>query len=141
MKNTWKIAMILALTLCLIAAFVACGSNDEDGYVYVTDSDGEIRYDEENKPGVSNLINIYGALKGLSTEQVEKTFEGLRYGDFKMAVGEACVETLTPIRLKYEELMADKAYLNEIFKKNALRAGAYATETLEDVYKKVGFVL
>ncbi len=107
----------------------------------VTDSDGEIRYDEENKPGVSNLINIYGALKGLSTEEVEKAFAGLRYGDFKMAVGEACVETLNPIRARYEELMADKDYLDGIFKQNALRAGAYAEKTLKDVYEKVGFVL
>lgn len=107
----------------------------------VTDSDGEIRYDEENKPGVSNLINIYGALKGLSTEEVEKAFAGLRYGDFKMAVGEACVETLNPIRARYEELMADKGYLDGIFKQNALRAGAYAEKTLKDVYEKVGFVL
>lgn len=107
----------------------------------VTDSDGEIRYDEENKPGVSNLINIYGALKGLSTEEVEKAFAGLRYGDFKMAVGEACVETLNPIRARYEELMADKGYLDGIFKQNALRAGAYAEKTLKDVYEKVGFVI
>ncbi len=107
----------------------------------VTDSDGEIRYDEENKPGVSNLINIYGALKGLSTEEVEKAFASLRYGDFKMAVGEACVETLNPIRARYEELMADKGYLDGIFKQNALRAGAYAEKTLQDVYEKVGFVL
>ncbi|MBR5500519.1 MAG: tryptophan--tRNA ligase [Clostridia bacterium] len=107
----------------------------------VTDSDGEIRYDEENKPGVSNLINIYGALKGLSTEEVEKAFAGLRYSDFKMAVGEACVETLNPIRARYEELMADKGYLDGIFKQNALRAGAYAEKTLKDVYEKVGFVL
>lgn len=107
----------------------------------VTDSDGEIHYDEENKPGVSNLINIYGALKGLSTEEVEKAFAGLRYGDFKMAVGEACVETLNPIRARYEELMADKGYLDGIFKQNALRAGAYAEKTLTDVYEKVGFVL
>ncbi|MBP3391256.1 MAG: tryptophan--tRNA ligase [Clostridia bacterium] len=107
----------------------------------VTDSDGEIRYDEENKPGVSNLINIYGALKNLSTEEVEKAFSGLRYGDFKTAVGEACVETLTPIRARYEELMADKGYLDGIFKENAVRAGAYAEKTLKDVYAKVGFVL
>lgn len=107
----------------------------------VTDSDGEIRYDEENKPGVSNLINIYGALKGLTTEEVEQTFAGLRYGDFKMAVGEACVETLNPIRARYEELMADKGYLESIFKQNALRASAYAEQTLKDVYGKVGFVL
>ncbi len=107
----------------------------------VTDSDGEIRYDEVNKPGVSNLINIYGALKGLSTEAVEQTFAGSRYGDFKMAVGEACVETLTPIRLRYEELMADRGYLDGIFHQNALRAQAYADQTLQDVYQKVGFVL
>lgn len=107
----------------------------------VTDSDGEIRYDEENKPGVSNLINIYGALKGMSTEEVERVFVGSRYGDFKTAVGEACVETLNPIRMRYEELMADRGYLDEIFRKNAVRAGEYAAETLGDVYQKVGFVI
>lgn len=106
----------------------------------VTDSGNEIRFDPENKPGISNLINIYGAVKGLGTEEVEKEFEGLRYGDFKMAVGNAVADELAPIKARYEEILKDKDYLNKILVKNAEIAKERASVSLKDVYKKVGFV-
>ena len=107
----------------------------------VTDSEAEVRYDEENKPGVSNLINIYGAVTDKSVSDVEKEFEGARYGDFKMAVGQAVIDALTPIREKYEQLMNDKAYLNSVLKSGREKASEIASATLYDVYEKVGFVV
>lgn len=107
----------------------------------VTDSEAEVRYDEENKPGVSNLINIYGAVTDKSVSDVEKEFEGARYGDFKMAVGQAVIDALTPIREKYEQLMNDKSYLNSVLKSGREKASEIASATLYDVYEKVGFVV
>ena len=106
----------------------------------VTDSGCEIKFDPENKPGISNLINIYGAVKGLTTADVEKEFEGSRYGDFKIAVGTAVAEELAPIKAKYDEFLKDKEYLNKILIKNAEIAREAASKTLKEVYKKVGFV-
>ena len=104
----------------------------------VTDSDSEIRYAEE-KPGVSNLIEIYGAVCGKSFEEVEKEFAGKGYGDFKLAVGEAVADLLTPLQTRFDELSKDKAYIDGIIKENAEKASYYATKTLRKVQKKVGF--
>lgn len=106
----------------------------------VTDSGSEIRYDETEKPGISNLINIYGAVKGLSTEEVEKAFTGLRYGEFKMAVGEAVADTLAPIKERYENYLQDQTYLDKLLRENAEIARDAAAKTLKDVYEKVGFI-
>ena len=104
----------------------------------VTDSEARIRYCEE-QPGVSNLIEIYGAGTGKSFEEVEKEFEGKGYGDFKLAVGEAVADLLTPLQSRFNELSADKAYIDKIIKDNAEKADYYATKTLRKVQKKVGF--
>ncbi|MBP5781163.1 MAG: tryptophan--tRNA ligase, partial [Clostridia bacterium] len=106
-----------------------------------TDSEAEVRYDEENKPGVSNLINIYASVTDKSVPDVEKEFEGARYGEFKMAVGQAVIDALTPVREKYEELMGDKGYLEKVLKEGREKASAIASVTLRDVYEKVGFVV
>jgi len=106
----------------------------------VTDSEAVIRYDEENKPGISNLMNIYASVTGKSFEDIELEFEGKGYGDFKKAVGEAVIETLRPIQEKHKELMANKDYLNEVMKSGAETAGRLANRTLRKVYKKVGLV-
>lgn len=106
----------------------------------VTDSGSEVRFDEESKPGISNLIKIYASVRNLSIEEVEKEFCNSRYGDFKLAVGTAVAEELTPIKMKYEELMRDKPYLDKILQANAERAGVLAVPTIDDVYRKVGFV-
>lgn len=107
----------------------------------VTDSGCEIVYDEVNKPGISNLINIYASINDISREDVMKEFEGKRYGDFKAAVGTAVADALSPIQKKYNEYISDKAYLDSIFKKNAEIAGENARKTLKEVYEKVGFIV
>lgn len=107
----------------------------------VTDSEACVRYDEENKPGVSNLINIYGAVTGKTVQEVEKIFGNARYGEFKTAVGEAVAECLRPVRERYSELVRDRDYLDKVMKQGAEKAGAIASVTLKDVYEKVGFVV
>ncbi len=104
----------------------------------VTDSEARIHYCEE-QPGVSNLIEIYGAVTGKTFEEVEKEFEGKGYGDFKLAVGEAVADLLTPLQTRFNELSQDKAYIDKIIKENGEKADYYATKTLRKVQKKVGF--
>ena len=107
----------------------------------VTDSDTQncVRFDKENKPGVSNLMNIYATLTGKSIPEIEQDFEGKGYGVFKPAVGDVVIEHLRPIREEAERLMKDKAYLNEVYLKGAEQASYIANKTLRKVYKKVGF--
>lgn len=104
----------------------------------VTDSDNEIRYATE-KPGISNLIDIYRATTGKSVEEVEKEFAGKGYGDFKLAVGESVVDVLKPLQDRVAELSKDKAYIDSIIKNNGERANYVATKTLRKVQKKIGF--
>ena len=108
----------------------------------VTDCDTErcVRYDPENKPGVAKLMSIYAAVTGKSFEEIEREFDGLGYGAFKPAVGEAVVETLRPIREEAGRIMKDKAYLEGLCKTGAERASYIANKTLRKVYKKVGLV-
>ncbi|MEG1241990.1 MAG: tryptophan--tRNA ligase, partial [Oscillospiraceae bacterium] len=106
----------------------------------VTDSETLVKFDPANKPGVSNLMTIYSVASGLSLPEIEAKFEGLGYGDFKPQVGEAVVELLRPIREEAERLMADKAYLETVYRDGAERAGKAANYTLRKVYKKLGFV-
>ena len=104
----------------------------------VTDSDSEVRYAAE-KPGISNLIDIYRATTGKSVEEVEKEFAGKGYGDFKLAVGESVVDVLKPLQERVADLSKDKAYIDSIIKNNAERANYVATKTLRTVQKKIGF--
>ena len=108
----------------------------------ITDSDTErcVRYDPENKPGVSNLMNIYSAVTGKSFDEIEREFDGKGYGAFKPAVGDAVIETLRPIREEAERMIADKAYLQQIYTEGAQKASCIARRTLRKVYKKVGLV-
>ena len=108
----------------------------------ITDSDTEncVRFDRENKPGVSNLMAIYSACTGKSYQEIEQEFAGCGYGKFKPAVGEAVVETLRPIREEASRIMKDKAYLEQVYRDGAEKAGYVAEKTLRKVYKKVGFV-
>lgn len=105
----------------------------------VTDSDTEVRFDVDNKPGVSNLMTIYSSITGQSMEAVQREFEGKGYGDFKLRVGEAVVEELRPLQARFKELSSDKAYIDSMIKKNAETANYLATKTLRKVQKKVGF--
>ena len=106
----------------------------------VTDSEACVRFDPAQKPGVSNLMQIYSVCTGKTFDAIETEFEGRGYGDFKSAVGEAVVETLRPIREETEHILADKAYLEGIYRTGAERAAYVAGKTLRKVYKKVGFV-
>ena len=105
----------------------------------VTDSDAEVRYSED-KPGVSNLMTIYRAFTGNSFEDIEKEFVGKGYGDFKVAVGEACADGLAPVREEFARLIADKAHLEEVMKTGADEAAYYARRTMSKVRRKLGFV-
>lgn len=106
----------------------------------VTDSEGIVRYDEENKPGVSNLMEIYGIITKKTIEEIEKEFEGTGYGVFKTAVAEAIIKELEPFHKKYNELIENPKYLQEIYDKGARKARSVASITLNDVYKKVGLI-
>lgn len=105
----------------------------------VTDSDAQIKYDPENKPGVSNLLTIYSVFAGKTVEQAEKEFAGVGYGEFKLAVGEAVADRLAPLQAEQAKLLADKAYLDGVLKKGADSAARTADRTLAKVYKKIGF--
>ena len=106
----------------------------------VTDSETCIRYDVKEKPGISNLMQIYSVATGKSFEEIEREFDGRGYGDFKTAAGEATVEMLRPIREEAERILKDKAYLEKVYKDGAEKAAYVANKTLRKVYKKIGFI-
>ncbi len=105
----------------------------------VTDSDAEIRFDPENKPGVSNLLSIIAALSGDSIEKVVDGLSGQGYGALKERVTDCVIATLEPLQTEHKKLMADKAYLQGILDENAARANALAQRTLNKVRRKVGY--
>ncbi len=105
----------------------------------VTDSDTQIRF-ADGKDGINNLMTIYSCFTGKTMEEIEKEFDGRGYGDFKSAVGEVCADALAPVRMEFDRLMADKAYLEEIMKNGAAEAAHFARETLSKVRRKIGFV-
>lgn len=104
----------------------------------VTDSENEVRYGED-KPGISNLLNIYCACTGKTIAEAEKEFSATGYGAFKTAVGEAVVAELEPVQKKIKELEQNKDYLNEVIRNGAERVGNLAAKTLTKVQKKIGF--
>ena len=104
----------------------------------VTDSDGTVAARAE-KPGVSNLMGIYGVLTDKTMEQIEEEFAGKGYGEFKSAVADALIATLEPLQQRYYALMKEKNELGAILKDGAERASRVANSTLRKVYKKVGF--
>jgi tryptophanyl-tRNA synthetase len=106
----------------------------------VTDCEAAVKFDQANKPGISNLLSIYCTATGKGIEEAEAEFADQGYGVFKPAVGEAVVELLRPIREEATRLMGDKAYLESIYKEGAQKASYVAEKTLRKVYKKVGFV-
>jgi tryptophanyl-tRNA synthetase len=106
----------------------------------VTDTDGEIRFDRDAKPGVSNLLSIYSALTGESIDSFATSLQGQGYGALKTAVADAVVATLDPIRLRAQELLADPAELDRLLAQGAAKANEIAERTLADVYDKLGFV-
>ena len=105
----------------------------------VTDLGCEVKYDEENKPGISNLIQIYCCMKDISIEEAEKRFVGYRYGDFKKAVADAVIEELEPFQARYREIIANKGY-EDALKKGAEKASKIANATLKRVQKAIGLL-
>ena len=106
----------------------------------VTDLDNEIRFDPENKPGVSNLLGIYSAVSGKSIESVVSELSGKGYGDLKSTVSDAVLAVIEPIRARANELLSDEAELDRLLAIGAERANARAQQTLADVYDKIGFI-
>lgn len=106
----------------------------------VTDTDGEIRFDREQKPGVSNLLGIFSAITGDSIPNLESRFAGQGYGALKGELAEVVVEHLTPIRERANELLNDKAQLDALLAVGAEKANAIAEQTLAKVYDRLGFV-
>ena len=104
----------------------------------VTDSEALVKYDVENKPGVSNLMSIYSAVTGKAFAEIENEFVGKGYGDFKEAVADAVIAELEPIQARYRQISADQAYLNEVMTKGAERAAKLAARTMSKVRRKVG---
>jgi tryptophanyl-tRNA synthetase len=124
----------------------------EQGTVYVLDEPDDIRRKfkravadsgreivrREDKPGISNLIEIMAVGRGVAPEEIEREFDGSGYGDFKTAVAEAVVDWLAPVRERYHELRGDEAELERILEKGAEKARAIAGPTLLDVRKAMG---
>ena len=106
----------------------------------VTDSENVVRYDVVNKPGISNLMSIYGAITGKNEKEIEKEFEGQGYGLFKMAVANAVIEKLKPIQQKYKELLDNPQYLEKIYSKGAENARLIASKTIDEVKEKIGIL-
>ena len=105
----------------------------------VTDSDGEIRFDPENTPGVSNLLSIMSALGAGSIESLCEELAGQGYGTLKARTTDAVIAALEPLQAEYKRLIADKGYLQGVLDENAKTANYLANKTLRKVQKKVGF--
>lgn len=105
----------------------------------VTDSLGVVNYTDD-QPGVKNLLNILSAIKGTSPEELVASYEGKGYAELKQDVAEAIVEELSPIQAKVKELLADKTYLESIYKQGAEKANYVANKVLRKMQKKIGFI-
>ena len=105
----------------------------------VTDSDAEIRFDPDNKPGVSNLLSIIAALNSQTPQEAAQELEGQGYGKLKERVADCVIATLEPLQSEHKRLMADKAYLQSVLDENAQIADHMARRTLNKVKRKIGF--
>ncbi|WP_187368236.1 tryptophan--tRNA ligase [Nonomuraea terrae] len=106
----------------------------------VTDTGSEVLFDEENKPGISNLLRIQSALTGTPIPELVARYEGQGYGTFKKDVAEAVVDAFTPIRERTEKLLSDEAELDRMLAIGARRASEVARQTMEMVRDRVGFL-
>lgn len=103
----------------------------------VTDLECEVRYDKENKPGISNLLTIYSCLKDITIEEAEKEFVGCNYGTFKRAVADVVCSTLETIQTRYNEIIAS-GIIDKVLEKGAQEASKIANETVLRVKKVIG---
>jgi tryptophanyl-tRNA synthetase len=106
----------------------------------VTDTDSEIRFDAENKPGVSNLLGIYSAVSGKSVKDLEAAFAGKGYGDLKTEVADAVIAVIEPIRQRATELLENTDELDSLLAAGSSRANELAEATLASVYDKIGLI-
>jgi tryptophanyl-tRNA synthetase len=106
-----------------------------------TDSGAEIKYDLENKPGVSNLLTIYSVISGQTIKEVEAHFEGKMYGHLKVELGELVADYLKPIQDNFYQIRKDEAELKAILAQGAKQARTQAQETIQKVHEAIGFVL
>lgn len=105
----------------------------------VTDSESVVRYDVENKPGISNLLTLYASLKNITIPEAEKEFEGANYGTFKKAVADAVIEEIEPFQKRYQEIIASN-YVDEVLNRGAEKAKSIANATLKRVHDVVGLL-
>lgn len=105
-----------------------------------TDSGTDIKFDPENKAGLANLMTIYSVLTGKTTDELEKEYAGKMYGHLKVDLADLVVETLKPVREKYDDLMKNRDHLDTLLKSGAERAQIRARGTLDKVYQAVGLV-
>lgn len=106
----------------------------------VTDTGREIRYDPEEKAGISNLLVIYSALAGRSVAELEAAYEGKGYGDLKKDLGEVLLDFITPFQQRVREYLADPAELDKILSRGAEHARGIAAATLRTTFERVGFL-
>ncbi|NUV64869.1 tryptophan--tRNA ligase, partial [Streptomyces sp. CAI-85] len=106
----------------------------------VTDTDTVIRFDPENKPGVSNLLTVYSTLTGTPVPELERQYEGKLYGALKTDLADVVVDFVTPFRDRTQQYLDDPETLDSILAKGAEKARAVAAETLARSYERVGFL-
>lgn len=107
----------------------------------VTDSEGKVYFDVENKPGISNLMNIYQILTGKSYDEISETFNGENYGVFKQAVADVIWAEIEPIQIKYNKLLNNTDEIEKVLQKGLTKAVELSTITTNKVYKNMGFMV
>lgn len=107
----------------------------------MTDTGREVLFDENEKPGISNLLTIHSALSGQKISEIEKEYEGKGYGDFKTGVAEVVIEVLKPVRERALQLLEDETYLLKILASGAVKARSVAEKTMQSTYQNLGLVL
>ena len=106
----------------------------------VTDTGKVIKYDQEKKPGISNLLTIYSLFSEKSIKEIEKKFKGKGYAEFKKSLAELLINSLEPFRRKRKELILREVYVREILEQGRKRAQIIAQSTLQEVRKKMGLI-
>ena len=106
----------------------------------VTDSGSDIRFDMDEKPGISNLLTIYSSLTAISIQDLEDQYAGKGYGDLKADLADVVVNFVTPFRDRTLELLDDQAHLTQVLEQGRQQAQEVAQATLDDIYRRVGFV-
>jgi tryptophanyl-tRNA synthetase len=104
----------------------------------VTDSDNQVRFDQEEKPAISNLLTIFAAIADQSVTDLEKQYQSSGYGQFKNDLADALIAFLTPVQEKYQQISADRSQLEQLLQKGSAKAEAVAEQTLQSVKQKMG---